>query len=623
MKELKKILGVFIFVMVLTILPNKVLAKAKYVVNDMTMNDIAIGSGESYEEPYAVFYIGQTGTFKYSLSTEELDASKTYTVSMKSDFMNVSYDYTGEELNNGVQITITDAKSFVELKIVEKGTDNEIYTTYTTSCWYDGCTPETYDVATIFMFSEDIDSTELDNFYNSTFKNGKAKVATIKLDDIYARNSALTVSLKKYETERFEIEDETYDEDDPTTLRIVDTSKKFHSKVYPITYEYATIDATKKAKVEAVIKQFDQSFNNLEEKWFDIEDLENINFKYSTRNIKSDGKVINMAANYSSKLHGLLGNNNMSVAADVRMGWESDMTAGAGGYLNILYDGVIYASVNAQGTIQKNIIYVPDGTTKNRDAYISAAKERIKKYLPYASVNITYGGQITSLTEEDLGFPVSELSEIVDVDKTLGEYYILTLDGKNFKFFIAEGSSKMNEPFLKTKDLVSSVYVEANSSQAPLDSIFNDEILDKNSEQYKNLISKLKLSDGISVDIKLFSNSQNAYVSKLSNGKFKVYIPVDSSYSNKELIAYYVNDNGDTEEYKVTIKDGYAIFETDHFSVYTLGVKETEKKEDSKTSKDINNPNTSDEGVTKYIVIGGIAIVGLVIVSIFLFKKKK
>lgn len=44
-----------------------------------------------------------------------------------------------------------------------------------------------------------------------------------------------------------------------------------------------------------------------------------------------------------------------------------------------------------------------------------------------------------------------------------------------------------------------------------------------------------------------------------------------------------LNEEGKIEEYEVTIKDGYAIFKTKHFSIYTLGI--------TKINEIIENPH--------------------------------
>ena len=53
-------------------------------------------------------------------------------------------------------------------------------------------------------------------------------------------------------------------------------------------------------------------------------------------------------------------------------------------------------------------------------------------------------------------------------------------------------------------------------------------------------------------------------------------------------MAYYTSSDGKTEEYKVEVKDGYAIFKTNHFSVYTFA----ENKIENGNNNNENNGNT-------------------------------
>lgn len=41
----------------------------------------------------------------------------------------------------------------------------------------------------------------------------------------------------------------------------------------------------------------------------------------------------------------------------------------------------------------------------------------------------------------------------------------------------------------------------------------------------------------------------------------------------KNLVAYYVDDSGEIKEYAVEVVDNVAVFETDHFSIYTVAEK--------------------------------------------------
>ena len=72
-------------------------------------------------------------------------------------------------------------------------------------------------------------------------------------------------------------------------------------------------------------------------------------------------------------------------------------------------------------------------------------------------------------------------------------------------------------------------------------------------------------------DLKLYSGS-TGYITKLEDGKFKIKLPIKKELQGKTLKVFYVDENDKIVEYPVTIsEDGeYAIFETDHFSIYTL-----------------------------------------------------
>ena len=52
---------------------------------------------------------------------------------------------------------------------------------------------------------------------------------------------------------------------------------------------------------------------------------------------------------------------------------------------------------------------------------------------------------------------------------------------------------------------------------------------------------------------------------------FEVSIPISSdSLKSKDLMAYYVDADGKVTKYPAVIKEGCAVFETNHFSIYTI-----------------------------------------------------
>lgn len=170
----------------------------------------------------------------------------------------------------------------------------------------------------------------------------------------------------------------------------------------------------------------------------------------------------------------------------------------------------------------------------------------------------------------------------------------------------------MVDGILNTKDLNTGSMVYANSPLVPLDSQITYKELSKDSSEYKEILAKLKLTDGLMADISLFSNSKGANIIKLDNGNFKVYIPLTEAMQKQTLTAYYLNDDGTIEKYEVKIENGYAVFETNHFSTYTLGVSNL-------TATD--NPQTSDN-ISKYLILGFISVIGIAGSRLYLKNKK-
>ena len=227
------------------------------------------------------------------------------------------------------------------------------------------------------------------------------------------------------------------------------------------------------------------------------------------------------------------------------------------------------------------------------------------------STKITYGGQILDIDDSEWIFP---LEEIVNVDNTIGEYYIFNINGKDYKFFIEKNSDKMRNGEFSTVDINSKAIINSNSPNVPLDSMINFESISKNSDEYKQILKFLGLDDAIIANINLYSNSKNAYITKLENGKFKVYFPITKDMEDKNLIAYYITDDNKIEEYSVDIVDGYAVFETNHFSTYTIGEKTN--------SSNIDNPETYD-GMLNNIFLGSLSILGLMIIILKIKKSIK
>lgn len=339
--------------------------------------------------------------------------------------------------------------------------------------------------------------------------------------------------------------------------------------------------------------------------YYQIEDLSLINYYMtSTKSELWNPGATGRALKYSKDIVELTSGGNVSFSLVVRAGNQDEtlMFESAFGEMNIYYNGYCYG-VKQQGLYLKRVMYISQNTEDTAEAYIQAAQERIDDYLGTESgVTIVYGGLLSSL---DGG----ALDEMISSETTDGNYYNITVKGKTYKFYIMKGTAdQLVAPTYLGNEIATNIAITSSNSSVPLDTsltvsaVVNDDI--------KNALGT---NDYKAFDIKLYSNGKGAYIDELANGKFLVKIPVPTGYEGKELVIYYINSSNETERHNVTIENGFASFETNHFSTYILTP--------LSNVAGIENPQTGDN-ILLYIVFGAMSLIGLVGCGLFLNKKK-
>ncbi len=178
-----------------------------------------------------------------------------------------------------------------------------------------------------------------------------------------------------------------------------------------------------------------------------------------------------------------------------------------------------------------------------------------------------------------------------------GYYFLAELEYSMYAFFVVKDSSKMLNPTAVSVDANTNVAVSTDDTSIPLDTMVTVEKLSEG-ETYDKIIKTLGVKDNATFDITLFSDTLNKNITKLEDGTFSVKIPVPAELNGKELIAYYVDANDKVTEYPVSVKDGYAAFTTDHFSIYTIAEKLTENETGSDTSTDTTPDEEPDTDTT-------------------------
>ena len=605
MKRVKHFLGILVAIL---FLPTIVFADESYITySDIKCNgqNVMVGSSSYSSVTNIGEYIeysmnGQEGSkYSFVITGFNLNADEEYTYTLTSDFKNFKKTYTGAELMAGVTISGEDGNSLMESKLVDayNKTLRNMYSKYTSD------DRDIYFDNTRFNFNKNFDFTEMDAIYNSMLKDGKVKVASVDpLDDSMFAETAITAALSKYDTDKYRIVGGC-NEKNKCVINIYDKVKTYREKTYETTFEYATPNSKIKNRLDGYAKTFVVDNQNIEEHLFLMEDLETINYKYAFPNFGEWIDSINAIINYSSEFQNKIGYMNIGTKLDTRAGWDDQFTSGCFGFLNLLFDGVIYSYVDTTGVKQNNVLYVPDETENTREAYIKAALDRVNKYIPKANVKIEYAGQIADIND----FGVLSLKDIVDVNKTLGEYYKVTIGEEEYYYFIAKDSSKMRTPVMNTVDALTDISIKTDSSEVPLDSKISTVVIDAKSDEYKEFLKKVNINNGLVVDLKLFSDSINKNISKLENGVFKVYVPLNDELRKLDLTAYYVKDNGEIEKHDVKIEGDYLVFETDHFSTYVIG------------GNKLENPATLDN-ISTWIITTSVSLLGLA--GAVLYKRK-
>ena len=323
---------------------------------------------------------------------------------------------------------------------------------------------------------------------------------------------------------------------------------------------------------------------------YKVEDLYLINYLYNAKN----GVDGSMALNFSKELIKAANGSNIYFRFYGGFG-EGDSTrlyTFEGGQAAVLHKGTIYDSINA-GVTLNHVLYIPANTKNSTDAYINAAMKRIKDYLGTTEgIEIEIGSTFESLNEYyDSGMTHWNKNGFID-EKTCGSYYYnITINKEIYRFAICKKDAKdLETPEYLASDIMSNICIKSNSTEVPLDTAISVEKITSD-EIEKALGTKVY----VAFDISLYSKAKDASIKRIKNDNFIVSIPVPKTFEDEQLITvYYIDNKGNKTEHKATVKDGFASFETNHFSTYALVEKiDNTNSNDGNTSGD-KNPETND-----------------------------
>lgn len=366
---------------------------------------------------------------------------------------------------------------------------------------------------------------------------------------------------------------------------------------------------------------------------FKLTDMEIINyFLYGSEdsNLSSFSLDFRKALNYKN------------FELDVRGGDEHPFFKENIGIAEFIYNNTVYSYKDGFGVSAKQIIYIDNNATDIKEAI----KKRITDTFGNVNIEVLDGSTVENFLESERnsakevynqnlsyyqgqGYTSAEQyaekymnDNYYNDDATyhfllsssvLENYYILKINNKEYNFAVIKDSSKINNN-LNYLTIDTKTNVEINTSSAlPLDTLIKVAKL-TSGEEYDKIVKILNTTNLDMFDLKLFSKSADNYITKLDDGTFEVKLPINEELKDKNLVVYYVTSEGKIEEYEVIVKDGYAIFKTNHFSIYSLAEKTSSIINES---ADEENPKTFDN-VLLYITMGIISLIGLSGATIYL-----
>lgn len=338
-----------------------------------------------------------------------------------------------------------------------------------------------------------------------------------------------------------------------------------------------------------------------------------------------DFEIVNFWANggqqfyYSSELMSCMNNKNFEF--NELMGDATPFASMTAGPVTLKYDGTIYYARYMLGVEAEHVLYVPTNTAKAD--YLKVMQERVDNYLGKGVAVVTDCGTADEAIASDQINPEDGVFE----ESSDGHIYKMIIGEKSFYFVIKADTESMYTPTFISSDVATDVAISANSGTLPLDTLIRvNEIT--GGDQYEKIMKILALENGEIYDLKLFSQALEKNITKLEDGSFEVRIPLSEKLKGKDLVAYYVDDNGNKEEHEVTIKDGYAVFNTNHFSTYTLAEKVSDvtppsNNEENKDEQGGEKDDTPKTGTGILAIESILGIVAVVLAGVAIIAKKE
>lgn len=377
-------------------------------------------------------------------------------------------------------------------------------------------------------------------------------------------------------------------------------------KVATINIEFDYDPAIKKV-ADSFLKKMGE-----EEKTFYMNDIEAINYFYANHAYVVahpeladepgfDGFALTFPS-FSSELKKYFEYSNFEVR--VGLGDDTPYFQAQGGNIEFWYNGTLYGVGPRTVVVLPYVVYITEDATD----VVKAIEDRLGKYFEINTIEKDTTKTVSEiLAEEQTGFEeywdtdvstwpgqngysskeeyVEDMMKSYDFMKNaVNDRYTVTFkDGWATTLVVLKDDKQAKDTRKVITNDTGTGIVVSTEGLIPLDTLIQVARI-TSGDEYEKIVKLLKVNDVEMFDLKLYSTSEEKFITKLDSGKFQVKLPIKDEFKDKSLVVYYVDENDKVTEYDVAVSDdGYAVFETDHFSIYTLAVGSATK-----------NPKTGD-----------------------------
>ena len=279
---------------------------------------------------------------------------------------------------------------------------------------------------------------------------------------------------------------------------------------------------------------------------------------------------------------------------------KADMIGGGGTFLSytnknilgVFVNGILYRLVDLEPEWYLMSITVP--ATVSDDDFEAYVVEKIKAYLSLDDeenlMEYYYGNYGVSISK---GITVDE--EGYDTLAEIPNIYTVAIDGEYSDEDIYDVIIINREVAVENTDEDTNIILETSSTVVPENTVLVVEEI-KTGATYE--LAEKTIADDVEKFVVYEITLQSEGVAIQPNGKVKIMIPIPEGFNKENLVVYRISENGEKTKYEVKVEtvEGkfYAVFETDHFSVYTLAEEKIETTVNNDTTPETTETPTLD-----------------------------